>query len=103
MSERFEAIDDRSVILFKLASERPEALDALTDLFSQIAHEYFSDFPRNSEEKVKYETSCYVAHTMRVITKRISEEIEIGKRLSSDTNEGAEDDGQASGHTRRRV
>ena len=97
-----ESYRDHAVYLYEL-SLMSNQMQALFSFFEAVASDYYCDFPKNTEEKVKYETSCAVTNTIRMICKKLVEEIEVGRRLSeSPVEEGSEDAG-TDGHKRGRI
>jgi hypothetical protein len=93
--------DDVAVDLYQLSLTPQFA--AIPNLLQRIAGEYQAPFPRKDEEKVAYETSNWVSNVMRLIMLKMYEEIEVGKRLSSQPDAGGEPHADEDGHQRRRA
>ena len=96
------AHDDISRDLYEL-SQHP-SFPALYKLFQFHAMDYYQDMPMKEEHKAAYETSCYVANTMRELIRKMDSEIQIGEQLTHPEDfEGESNGGENRHHERVRA
>lgn len=100
MKKRNEDINERAIKIHQLA-QTPQ-FGSLIELIRDFGMAYFAEPPQKEEDRAKWETFGYADFFARKILTTINQDIELGARLSGETDKESSDAEMDDGRNKRR-